>query len=538
MAPNNLNPGGFLFRKIIVLLTLVISTATLHATKPVPDAARTGYEAIDHKDMESLLKFIASDELEGRNTGSRGLKIAAKFLQSQYELAGLTPVPGQTSMLQPFSVIESRVQESTSLSVRGTNAGSQFNLYKHFVVLSKHSHDVHMTYPVVFAGFGLTEEKEGKDDYQGLDVKGKIVLAIDGSRETIQSESGARSIQRKLRTLRQAKAKAARAAGAAGIIYLRHDLTEEIMPMERRRVDRARQRLAEDPEDIPELVAGPEVISAILSGSDWTADKLVAAYTTEQNEPPRVTVADIQLQLDIVSLADTKGTQNIVAFLEGSDPELKTEVVAFGAHYDHVGMNDSGDIYNGADDDGSGTVGILEIARAFAMNPERPARSLLFVSHAGEEKGLLGSKYYTRHPIVAMSETVAQLNIDMIGRNTPNAIYIIGSNFLSQELHAINEAANEMVGLDFDYSYNALTDPNRFYYRSDHYNYAKHGVPIIFYFSGVHEDYHKPTDTVEKIDFVKMQKVARVAYLTAWHVANLDHRLAQNGLLLQSDIAP
>jgi len=207
----------------------------------------------------------------------------------------------------------------------------------------------------------------------------------------------------------------------------------------------------------------------------------------------------------------------------------------FGAHYDHIGMNADGEIYNGADDDGSGTVAILEIAYAFARNKFRPNRSLVFVSHAGEEKGLLGSQFYTQSPLTPIESTVALLNIDMIGRNDPGAVYIIGSNFLSKELHEINEEANELVGLKLDYAYNDLNDPNRFYYRSDHYNYAKHGVPVIFYFSGTHEDYHKPTDTIEKIDFAKMEKVTKLVYLTGWKLANLQHRLKKDGLLLEKE---
>ncbi|MGA9591199.1 MAG: M28 family metallopeptidase [Salegentibacter sp.] len=230
---------------------------------------------------------------------------------------------------------------------------------------------------------------------------------------------------------------------------------------------------------------------------------------------------------------DIRSTENVVAFIEGSDkPE---QVVVISSHYDHIGINDDGQINNGADDDGSGTVGILEIAQAFKKAVEdgyRPKRSILFLHNTGEEKGLIGSKYYTDHPVYPLENTVADLNIDMIGRvdsthaGNNNYIYLIGSDKLSMELHALSEDVNsEYTKLDLDYRYNDENDPNRFYYRSDHYNFAKHNVPVIFYFNGVHEDYHRPTDTPDKIDYEALAKRAKLVFLTAWQIANRDARL-------------
>ncbi|MGB8375345.1 MAG: M28 family metallopeptidase [Salegentibacter sp.] len=230
---------------------------------------------------------------------------------------------------------------------------------------------------------------------------------------------------------------------------------------------------------------------------------------------------------------DIKSTENVVAFIEGS--EKPEQVVVISSHYDHIGINDDGQINNGADDDGSGTVGILEIAQAFKKAVEdgyRPKRSILFLHNTGEEKGLIGSKYYTDHPVYPLENTVADLNIDMIGRvdsthaGNNNYIYLIGSDKLSSELHALSEDVNsEYTKLDLDYRYNDENDPNRFYYRSDHYNFAKHNVPVIFYFNGVHEDYHRPTDTPDKIDYEALAKRAKLVFLTAWQIANRDARL-------------
>jgi len=227
-----------------------------------------------------------------------------------------------------------------------------------------------------------------------------------------------------------------------------------------------------------------------------------------------------------------KPSENVVAFIKGS--EKPDEVIVISAHLDHVGMRD-GKIYNGADDDGSGTVGVLEIAEAFQMAVKAgkgPKRSILFLHVTGEEKGLLGSKYYVENPIFPLANTVANLNIDMIGRidekhkDNPNFVYLIGADKLSTDLHNLSEAMNnKYTKIDLDYTYNDENDPNRFYYRSDHYNFAKYNVPIIFYFNGTHEDYHKHTDTPDKINYDLLETRTRLVFHTAWEIANRDARL-------------
>lgn len=226
-------------------------------------------------------------------------------------------------------------------------------------------------------------------------------------------------------------------------------------------------------------------------------------------------------------------SENVVAFIKGS--EFPEEIVVISAHYDHVGMDAEGNIYNGADDDGSGTVSILEIAEAFKEAQDdgyQPRRSILFLHVTGEEKGLLGSDYYTKNPIFPLENTVTDLNTDMIGRidpkheDNPNYIYLIGSDKLSTQLHELSEEVNnKYTQFDLDYTYNDENDPNRFYYRSDHYNFAKHDIPVIFYFNGTHADYHQPTDTPDKIEYDLMARRAQLIFYTAWEVANRDERL-------------
>ena len=223
--------------------------------------------------------------------------------------------------------------------------------------------------------------------------------------------------------------------------------------------------------------------------------------------------------------------ENILGYIEGTD--LKQELIIITAHYDHLGKHDTL-LFNGADDNGSGTAAIMEIAEAFMIAKKQgygPRRSVLIMPVSGEEKGLLGSKHYTDNPIYPLEKTVANLNIDMIGRidhyhDTSGYIYLIGSDMLSQELHDISEMINKKhIGLELDYTFNAEDDPNRYYYRSDHYNFAKNNIPVIFYFNGIHDDYHKVTDTIEKIDFKKVEEITRLVFLTAWELANREERI-------------
>lgn len=229
----------------------------------------------------------------------------------------------------------------------------------------------------------------------------------------------------------------------------------------------------------------------------------------------------------------TKTSENVVAYIKGS--EKPNEVVIISAHYDHLGVTDDGQINNGADDNGSGTSAVMEIAQAFKMAKDqghRPKRSILFLHVTAEEIGKYGSEYYAQHPIFSLSNTISDLNIDMIGRideehiNNTNYIYLIGSEKLSKELHYISEKVNAAyVNIGLDYRYDLEDDTNHYYYRSDHYNFARLGVPVIFYFNGEHKDYHKPTDTADKIDFNLLAKRSRLIFATAWQLANQKNRI-------------
>mgnify|MGYP001191825046 CR=1 FL=1 len=270
-------------------------------------------------------------------------------------------------------------------------------------------------------------------------------------------------------------------------------------------------------------------------GQKRAIDFLQNFYSTHEIKPAKGT--DFYIQPMTLNIKGEEiNTENVAAIIEGS--EFPEEYIVISAHLDHVGIKD-GEIYNGADDDGSGTVALLEIAEAFKMAKMQgngPKRSLIFLHVTGEEKGLLGSKYYSENPLYSLDNTMANLNVDMIGRTDPkrtdkdpNYIYLIGADRLSQDLHDISEVANKKyTQLKIDYTFNEQDDPNRFYYRSDHYNFAKNNIPVIFYFSGTHEDYHKPGDTPDKINYDLLTKRSKLIFYTAWDLANRSTKIKLN----------
>ncbi|WP_031425747.1 M28 family metallopeptidase [Flavimarina sp. Hel_I_48] len=304
-----------------------------------------------------------------------------------------------------------------------------------------------------------------------------------------------------------------------------------------------------DPAPFAETITAEETKEMLYT---YASDEFEGRETGEPGQKKAVNyIRDFYKEHDIPSAMDStyfqtvpatffkegsgiKDSENVAAFIKGSTKP--NEYVVISAHLDHVGVNDDGQINNGADDDGSGTVAVMEIAEAFqeaVKQGYRPQRSILFLHVTGEEKGLVGSRYYVEHPIFSLDSTVVDLNIDMIGRqdaehsDDENYVYLIGSDKLSQGLHDLSEATNEKyMNMDLDYTFNDENDPNRFYYRSDHYNFAKNGVPIIFYFNGVHEDYHKPGDTPDKINYPLLTKRAQLVFYTAWNVANQEKRIS------------
>jgi Zn-dependent M28 family amino/carboxypeptidase len=389
-------------------------------------------------------------------------------------------------------------------------------------------------------------KKKDVDAYAGVDVKGKIVVAHAGypegvTRADLRGESGPDTWD--------SPASYAARHGALGVVLVPDYATLAGWRSSRESAATARGSLTVDafqasrPAPVPVITASIPLVSAIFSGETVSASDVAKWSQDHKGHAAVVLDAKKRLRLDLAARVEAVKTQNVVAVYEGGDPALKQEYIALGAHYDHIGVSTSGTdrINNGADDDGSGTVALLNMAEALVRANVRTRRSWIFVWHAGEEKGLWGSRFFVEHPTVPLDKIVVQLNVDMIGRSRkpgdpagsnnvltgPNETYVIGSKMMSSALGALSERINkDYLDLSFNYKYDEPSDPNRFFFRSDHYNYAKKGIPIIFYFSGVHADYHRVSDELAAIDFTKLERVSRTIYATAYALAELPARPA------------
>jgi Zn-dependent M28 family amino/carboxypeptidase len=473
------------------------------------------------------LTILASDEFEGRDTGKPGGEKAAKYLEEEFRKLGLiAPVNG--SYRQAVELVESKFEVSGfSLNGKDRKMGDGYFMTGAGGQTTVESSDI------VFIGYGISSDKY--DDLKGIDISGKVVLLINES-EPLNSKgvsyiSGTSELS-EWATQRNKRIQAIQAKNPKLILAVSSEVPNMLQRFGNS-FSRARIMLAEDLKkasaSVPVAHISPEIADELLKKSKTSVADLKAKIGKSGKPASKAYPATVKASYG-TNVKPVKA-DNVLGYLEGTD--LKEEVVVISAHYDHVGV-EGGEIFNGADDDGSGTTGVLEMAKAFAKakaDGHSPRRSILFLAVTAEEKGLLGSDYYSRHPIFPLANTVTNLNIDMIGRidppheANPNYIYLIGSDKLSSELHAISEKANETyVKLNLDYKYNDPNDPERIYYRSDHYNFAKHGIPVIFYFNGVHADYHKATDTVEKINFDMLVKRTKLVFHTAWDVANRDKR--------------
>lgn len=499
-----------------LVAALVISVAG--STLPLPPAEATS--SITARELKKHVSFLASDELGGRYSLSPSIRIAARYLASELESYGYRGGAQDGSFFQKVPLIKSKV-DGGQITLKYGQSARAFKFGEDFA--TNPPADFNFSGELAFAGYGICSPRNKHDDYAGLDVKGKLVVAVDGLPTSLR---GAR-LSEDERGL-----KASLSRGAAGIII--------ISPQWLAVWDRIRDsfsqssRLSLPPKGPPAIIAGPALVSALAEAIGLQADQLSQPAAGQLNPAPMAASIEISLSADS---EEAPLTQNVVGVLEGSDPQLKDEYIVLSAHYDHLETGSDGQIYNGADDDASGTAAVLEIAQAFALGP-RPRRSVLIIFHTAEELGLFGSEYNTDYePVVPLERLVANFNIDMIGRSRKegdadmrltdkNSIYIIGSDKLSMELHRISEQTNaDTARFRFDYTYNDEGNRERLYYRSDHYNYAKHGIPVIFYFTGLHRDYHRTTDDPDKLDYEKMERISRLIFATAWRVANLDHRL-------------
>lgn len=478
-------------RRFYTLLTLSLLVSTSGMARQDANAVKYA-GTITEADMKAKLTVLASDEFGGRETGTEGQKKASTFLEDFYKNLGLiAPVEG--TYRQKFNMYQSDwsdvyIKAGRKKLINGTD----------FIFRGNANMTKEQKLPLVYVG--------DAENLDGIDITGKGVITTTSNRKK-QGEL---------------------AETAAAVIIASEDEERFMQGMPRlaRAMMKSRLRFTEEPKNNAQSMLFYTTLSNAAGMLKTTKEKLAAAKASPADVKAGNTRVMVKRKLATID------TENMLAFLEGTDK--KDEVLVISSHFDHIGTNSNGEINNGADDDGSGTTGVMEIAEAFvqaAKEGHRPRRSILFLNVTGEEKGLLGSAYYSDHPVFPLENTVNNLNIDMIGRVDPahendrDYVYVIGSEKLSSHLKVISEFANiTYTNLNLDYKFDDPNDKMRIYYRSDHYNFAKHGIPIIFYFNGTHADYHRPTDTVDKIEWDVMAKRAKLVFHTAWILANRDAR--------------
>jgi hypothetical protein len=469
--------------RIIALLMLTVNGIAQPNFKKAVTYAKT----ITAQDLKKHLSILAGPAMEGRETGTPGQQKAAAYIEEQMKAIGLAPAYKGAYQV-PYPVYHDSVTKAVF-----TINGKQLS-WKHDFAASPTNFPSKLRFSeLVWVDVNDTIWKENK-----LDVNGKLVLVYGKSardRSLYQNPFAGlvSTISKK---------------GAAAVLIVDSLLTQNPVGELSYNKTPAKQTVN------------------YFTITPGVAAEIIGVQPDSLKFPLKTLKAEIGLEYDEVTT--TLHATNVVGILEGKN--RKDEYLIISAHHDHLGKKDTL-IWYGADDDGSGTVSLLEIAEAFAKAKEAgkgPERNIVFLSVSGEEKGLWGSRYYSEHPIFPLNKTTADLNIDMVGRldsahiktNDTSYIYIIGDDKLSSDLTPITEAANSITKLSLDRKYNDLKDTNRFYYRSDHYNFAEKGVPVIFYFNGTHPDYHRVTDTVDKINFDQMARRDQLVFYTAWEMAN------------------
>jgi hypothetical protein len=505
---------------------------------------------ITAESLRIWLTYLASDDLEGRATFSEGLGLAAAYIAEQLKEAGVKPGGDRGTYFQHVEVRGVKSTNRSKITVEVNGHKRTFNNGEGVRFPANVGGKRTVTFnEVEFVGYGLNLDSD-HNDYQGIDARDKAVVWLGSRGPKDTDERGAR-------LLRERASYATEEMGAGAAIAPPSD------PLDDQRGSRGRSgdgppapteargtrgtRLQPDfttaevlgTNLVPSITSSDEFLDFLFSGSDFKYIDL-KMKAQQQEDLPKFMLRGVTITFDLdadYQVVNTRYTRNVVGIVEGTDPKLKDTYVAFGAHYDHTGYlqgalpkGQTDRIYNGADDDGSGTAALIGLARAFARGP-KTKRSEIFVWHAGEELGLYGSRYFADHPTVPLDHIAAQLNMDMIGRNhdnlesESNTVYTVGADRISSELHNILIDVNASLSkpLTLNFQLNDPTDPERIYYRSDHYSYAAKSIPIIFFTTFLHPDYHRVSDEVDKINFDKMAHIAQLIYETGRRVANLDH---------------
>ncbi len=515
------------YMKICLMVAVVLSVVIINMTGTVFSQTKSRNTSITESGLRTQLQFLADDLLEGRETSFRGEKLAAKYIAAEFQKNDLRILNNLNSYFQSFPLVRILISNKSNFSYKDfKNISTNWNNFGKDYFAYGRGFDTTITGKLHFLGYGLSIPKLWNDIDTSISYEGKILIFLSGLPKTFDSSQTKQySFQGGLNFKRNL----ARRLKASGIIIISENnkLLQELFPDQYASMLKGIITVPENQSqrDIPLFITNLEIGKQLLGGSK-SYDELLKSTLMDKGKSQSLKA---EVTLNLVSNITNQTGENVVGVLEGSDPKLKNEYVIITSHYDHVGVNFlNGEIYNGADDDGSGTATVLELAHLFSSMEVKPKRSLIFMTVSGEEKGLLGSKYFVNNSPIPLSSITSNINIDMIGRTDPkhdslkqdNYIYVIGSDKISLEVDSLLQVANKSHKLIFDYTFNREDDPNRFYYRSDHYNFAVKNIPIIFFFTGTHVDYHQPTDEVDKIRFDLMVNRANLIYSTILQMAN------------------
>jgi len=527
---------------------LRVGQAILIALMILPlQAQKRGEGSINQKDLEAHMKFLASDELEGRDTGEPGLYVAARYLACQAEKVGLVPADGEDGYFQHYIIHERAYDFDRNQVVISTTGQAQVINKDHFYMFPAVRDDQTVIEGgVVFAGYGINDRENEYNDFKDLDIEGKIVLIMsrapmseDGTTMKFGGEkyAGMMSFRSKLPFIYSQNPK------AVLVVYDPKSGMESVEDMNPGIANYLSRSRSLDPDGGSQggsmsrprmLLITRNLADQILQSSGHDLEALQMEIDRDM-APRSLTLDSTTLRIEAYMKHDELEVPNVFGMIEGGDPELKNEMVIYMAHFDHVGTDGQGGVFNGADDNASGTVGLIEIAEAFMNEKKPPRRSVGFLWVSAEEIGLFGSSYFADHPLVPIDEIVSAINLDMIGRtkseedvqSARSGLTIVGEDTVkvigglqSSLVMSLNEEALDELGLVGNYHYNDRNHPDRYFYRSDHINFARKDIPVLFYSTGTHRDYHLVTDTEDRIDYEKFERMVELSYRVGYKLAH------------------
>ncbi len=517
-------------------------------------AQEEGLKCIDIPDLQTHLSVLISDDMAGRATGEPGLDLAAEYIADKAREIGLKAVDDNGDYFQEYTLVNKKVDHQNSFIAVNRVLKPESRLNYPFYLLNEDSGMLELSGKVVFAGYGIRSEKDQYDDFKGVELEGRIVLILNrgptdetGTENLLNDRNWLdwRSFHYKIPGLAMRKPMAVLIAQDPKSGY--RSLQESSRSMARYL---SRTRYVKELEDWKDsypaktntkfIFIHSEVADEILKATGNTLADLQDSIDRHLN-PVSFAVPGTRVEIKALYDIKEKKVPNIAGFIEGSDPELKKEVIVYTAHYDHLGIRERGGIYRGADDNASGTVALMEIGEAFIAEQKNLKRSVMMLWLSGEEIGLFGSRYYTEYPLMPLEATVANLNLDMVGavrtekdRGTIHGerVSVLGMDSIgliggqqSADLTRIHKKITTQLQMHTDTSLNDPDHPYQYYYRSDHINFARHNVPVLFYSTGVHVDYHRVTDDYDRINFTKLKKVSDLTFLVGYELATMPDRI-------------